>query len=376
MERSSDTRTDRPSVLVIDDNPENLGLLSALLKDSYRVKVANSGEKALRHLAGENLPDIVLLDIMMEGMSGYDVIRSLKSEERSRDIPVIFLTGMSSAEDERKGLDMGAADYITKPISPPIVLARIRTQLENKAAADFLRDQNAYLEAEVARRTAEASAMHQVAIRTLAERESLLRELYHRTRNNMQTVMSILSLEADASGDTMVNRIVADTIERINSMSLVQAVLYESRDLSRVDLRLYFEELIKLVCDGTVFDKDRFVLDAGDKAVYALCDVAVPCGLVTRELLSNAVRHAYPSDSDGQVRVGLRYRDNGNIEVSVEDEGRGLPAGFSIEGATTLGFQLIRGIVIEQLSGSVSFGGDHGFVCRFDFPDSRYARRI
>ena len=158
----------KPAILVVDDTPDNLTLMSALLKDSYLVRVANNGEKALKYLQGEGKPDLILLDIMMPGLSGYEVIQQLKANPATRDIPVIFLTAMSEAQDEKKGLELGAADYITKPISPPVVLARVKTQLENKAAADFLRDQNAYLEAEVARRTQEVSAIQSVTILAMA----------------------------------------------------------------------------------------------------------------------------------------------------------------------------------------------------------------
>ena len=158
----------KPTVLVVDDTPDNLTLMSGLLKDRYRVKVANSGDKALRIVRGEEPPDLILLDIMMPEHSGYDVCGELKTDPATRDIPVIFLTAMSGEEDEKRGLDLGAVDYITKPISPPIVLARVATHLAIKAAADFLRDQNDYLEAEVARRTAEISAIQDVTILAMA----------------------------------------------------------------------------------------------------------------------------------------------------------------------------------------------------------------
>ena len=125
--------------------------MSDLLKDHYRVKVANNGEKALKIVRGDAPPDLILLDIMMPGLSGYEVCEQLKADPETRDIPVIFLTAMTAVEDEKKGLELGAVDYITKPISPPIVLARVKTHLKIKAAADFLRDKNAFLEAEVAR---------------------------------------------------------------------------------------------------------------------------------------------------------------------------------------------------------------------------------
>ncbi|MGL4205322.1 MAG: response regulator [Aeromonadaceae bacterium] len=156
------------TILVVDDTPDNLTLMSALLKDSYRVRVANSGETALKFLHGGGKPDLILLDIMMPGLSGYEVIERLKADPATRDIPVIFLTAMSEAQNETKGFSLGAADYITKPIIPAVVLARVKTQLENKAAADFLRDQNAFLEAEVERRTQEVSAIQSVTILALA----------------------------------------------------------------------------------------------------------------------------------------------------------------------------------------------------------------
>jgi putative two-component system response regulator len=106
--------SERSTILVVDDTADNLTLMSELLKDLYKVKVANSGEKALKYMQGDHKPDLVLLDIMMPGLSGYDVIRELKSNPATRDIPVIFLTAMSAAEDEKKGLEMGAADYVTK----------------------------------------------------------------------------------------------------------------------------------------------------------------------------------------------------------------------------------------------------------------------
>jgi putative two-component system response regulator len=158
----------RATILVVDDTPDNLALMSALLKGLYKVKVANGGDKALRIAQADQPPDLILLDIMMPGIDGYQVLEQLKNDIRTRDIPVIFLTAKSEIEDERKGLELGAVDYITKPISPPIVLARVRTHLSLKAAADFLRDKAKFLEQEVARRTREVRAIQDVTILALA----------------------------------------------------------------------------------------------------------------------------------------------------------------------------------------------------------------
>ena len=152
------------TVLVVDDTPENLTLMGSLLRDHFMVKMANNGEKALKIAMSDTPPDLVLLDIMMPGTDGYEVCRRLKATAATRDIPVIFLTARSDPDDERMGLALGAVDYITKPISPPILLARVNTHLALKATADFLRDKSAYLEREVALRTLEVQAIQDVTI--------------------------------------------------------------------------------------------------------------------------------------------------------------------------------------------------------------------
>lgn len=158
----------RPLILAVDDSPDNLWLLSGLLKDKYRLKLANSGEKAMEIVRQDQLPDLVLLDVMMPGMSGHEVCRLLKESPKTRHIPIIFLTAMTSTDDETAGLEIGAADFITKPINPPILLARVTSQLQAKAGADALRDRNSFLDNEVQRRTREVAAIQDVTILAMA----------------------------------------------------------------------------------------------------------------------------------------------------------------------------------------------------------------
>ncbi|WP_342246348.1 HD-GYP domain-containing protein [Pseudomonas sp. OTU5201] len=186
------------TVLVVDDTPDNLMLMAELLKDRYRVKAANSGEKALRLLQADPLPDLILLDIMMPGLSGHQVAEQLKLDPRTADIPIIFLTAMAAMEDEILGLKLGAVDYITKPISPPVVLARVATQLKIKAAADFLRDQKEYLEKEVQRRTAEVMAIQDVTIQAMT---SLAETRDNETGNHIRRTQHYVELLAELLRD-------------------------------------------------------------------------------------------------------------------------------------------------------------------------------
>lgn len=158
----------QPNILIVDDVPENLSVLGELLQPTYRVRAANSGARALQIANSPPPPDLILLDVMMPGMDGYQVLRELRDNATTRDIPVIFVTAMDGTDDEEKGLDLGAVDYITKPIRPAIVLARVRAQLELKRARDILSDHNAYLEQEVARCMAENQLIQEVSIHALA----------------------------------------------------------------------------------------------------------------------------------------------------------------------------------------------------------------
>ena len=158
----------QPTILIVDDTPENLTVLGELLQPTYRVRAANSGRRALQIALALPTPDLILLDVMMPEMDGYDVLAELRASPATRNIPVIFVTAMDGTDDEERGLERGAVDYITKPIRPSIVLARIRTQLELKQARDILSDQNTYLEAEVARRMRENQLIQEVSIHALA----------------------------------------------------------------------------------------------------------------------------------------------------------------------------------------------------------------
>ncbi len=183
-----------PSVLIVDDMPDNRLLLSELLKPLYRIQLAADGAEALAIANGDDMPDIILLDVMMPGMSGFDVCRKLKAKPETRDIPVIFLTTLNATEDETRGLVLGAVDYITKPVNPPVVLVRVANHLRLKAAAEFLRDKNAFLEQEVVRRTVQVRAAQEVTILALT---SLAEARDNETGNHIRRTQHYVKALAD-----------------------------------------------------------------------------------------------------------------------------------------------------------------------------------
>ena len=153
-------------IMIVDDTQDNIALVHEILKDEYRVIAATDGAKALV-AAGRTRPDLILLDVMMPVMDGYETCRRLKGNKSLRDIPILFLTAKSAVEDEEKGLALGAVDYIVKPVSPPILKARVKSHLNLKRAQDILRDRNAFLQAEIERRTRDISTMQEASIMAL-----------------------------------------------------------------------------------------------------------------------------------------------------------------------------------------------------------------
>ena len=158
----------KTSILVVDDTPENLRLVSALLMDDYKVRVATNGPQALELAAQAPQPALILLDIMMPEMDGYEVCARLKQNPATADIPVIFLTARTESEDERRGFELGAVDYVGKPINPLILVARVHTHVALKRSRDQLAQQNAWLEQEVQKRTRQVQRIQDVTIIAMA----------------------------------------------------------------------------------------------------------------------------------------------------------------------------------------------------------------
>lgn len=132
----------RQNILIVDDAPQNISVLGSLLKDEYNIRVANNGEKALEIVFSSDPPDLILLDIIMPGINGFEVCKKIKSEPKTQNIPIIFITAKTSDIDEVKGFELGAVDYITKPFKSTVVRARVRTHADLKRYRDLLEHQS------------------------------------------------------------------------------------------------------------------------------------------------------------------------------------------------------------------------------------------
>lgn len=184
---------ERKIILVVDDIRENLEVIVGLLQPYYRIRAANSGQRAIKAALLAPVPDLILLDIMMPDMDGHAVLAELRANASTRDIPVIFVSAMDGDHDEELGLEKGAVDYITKPIRPAILKARVKNHLELKQSRDWLRDKNGYLKAEVDRRMRENDLIKDIALNALAtlaeKRDNETGNHLYRTQSYISTLM-------------------------------------------------------------------------------------------------------------------------------------------------------------------------------------------
>ena len=310
----------KATILVVDDTPDNLILMSNLLEGDYNVRIVTSGEKALKIAMSDSPPDLILLDIMMEGIDGYEVCRRLKNDPRTMNIPVIFVTARAEVEDEKKGLELGAVDYITRPVSPPIVLARVKNHLALKAMSDFLAQKN--LELESARSEAEKA--------NLAKSE-FLSSMSHELRSPLNAILGFAQLlEADSPPPTLGQK---ESIAMIlqagwHLLTLINEIL----DLAKVEsgqVPLSEEPVslseVMLECQGMT---DPHAQQRGIDMRFAPLDTTCFVNAdrtrlkqVLINLLSNAIKY---NSAQGMVEVTCAESASGRTRVSIRDTGAGL----------------------------------------------------
>lgn len=224
------------TILVVDDTMENLEVIGGLLQPHYRVRIVNNGTAAIRVANIKPHPDLILLDIMMPELDGYEVLDQLRADPATADIPVIFVSALSSDADEARGLALGAVDYIAKPVVPSLLLARVRTQLELKDARDWLRDRNATLAREVARQTRELVAAKESAEAASRAKSTFIDCMSHELRTPINDIVGMVQLArmADPSDSAIHGHLDAAIEGAQGVMKLLEAILeYAALDSER-----------------------------------------------------------------------------------------------------------------------------------------------
>ena len=214
--------------------------------------------------------------------------------------------------------------------------------------------------------------------RSLQEKETLLRELYHRTKNNMQVISSLVNLSANKITDAETANIIKEIDSKIHTMSLVHKKLYESRDLSQINLKDYLIELAAYLSSFYTPISENIAISVQGEDLYLLIDTAIPLGMVFNELISNALKYAFPDKKNGSINIQLVMKDDGTMAATVADNGIGLPDGFTIDENASLGLQVASSIVRQQLMGDISFesGKGRGTSWTITFNSKLYKERV
>jgi len=205
---------------------------------------------------------------------------------------------------------------------------------------------------------------------SLREKEVLLKEIHHRVKNNLQIVSTLLDLQSSHTQDRQALEMFKESQGRVRSMALIHERLYRSHDLAHVDFAEYVRQLAADLYHSYKLSNDEIVLDVDVDVPQMSIDIAIPCGLLINELISNAFKHAFADATEGQLRVALRrIGDNINV-LTVADTGAGFPRGLDFPNTTSFGLQLVITLV-EQLNGEIELKTDRGTEFTVTFRDMR-----
>ena len=211
---------------------------------------------------------------------------------------------------------------------------------------------------------------------SLREKETLLRELYHRTKNNMQVISNLIDLQVLGVNDEKTLKLFKETQNRIKTMALVHEKLYQSKDLSNLNLKDYIGDLANALLGSYQLSGDRINLKLDVEPISVSIDTATPCGLIINELMSNSLKHAFPGDRRGEVSLVLHQSEKGEIDMRFSDNGIGLPKGFDFKNTRSLGLTLVRNLSVKQLEGTVEVTTEHPTEFHIKFREPLYTQRV
>ncbi len=348
----------RGEILIVEDTPDSLMILNDMLTfEGYQVCPTENGAQALAAVAAHP-PDLILLDIMMEGMDGFEVCRRLKAQPDTCNIPIIFLTALTQPAQRIEGLRLGAVDFISKPfqreellarVKTHVELGRLRTRLEHLVVARTrqLEQANEQLQSEIAERKEYADKLRLA----LAEKEILLKEVHHRVKNNLTVVVSLLALKAKLVADAEARQALIDSQQRVRSMAMVHEELYRSGDLSKVDMGRYLSRLAARVVETYNSHPGLDIQVDVSEGIWLSIEKAVPVGQIANELITNALKHAFLPGRPGKLWIKLS-QEGEQMCFTVADDGVGLPEGVENAEGPTLGMQLVQ-VLTQQVAGSL-----------------------
>ena len=341
---------ERLRILLVEDNPGDVRLLREMFAterpESYDITHLPRLGLALNHLAKGGV-DIVLLDLGLPDGDGLEIVRRVR--KLAPQVPLVVLTGRDDDAIVAEAMREGAQDYLVKG------------QIETRALPRALRHATERFSL-----LARADLTNVELERRVHEKDLLLSEIHHRVKNSLQVVSSLLSLEAARIRDPSMDEMLKVTQNRIRSMALIHQTLYQSKDFARVDFHAFLQSFVPTLIQSYSIHPEMIAIAIRVAEARLPIDAAIPCGLIVNELISNALKHAFPDERRGTICVEFEHRADHCGILSVSDDGVGLPAEFSLECTTTLGVQLVT-MLAGQLGGTLTIqrAPVTGFIVQF-----------
>ncbi|KAF0128440.1 MAG: PAS/PAC sensor hybrid histidine kinase [Bacteroidetes bacterium] len=314
------------TILVVDDTPENIEILVELL-DGFDLKVAINGQEALETAWEGQSPDLILLDIMMPEMDGYEACRQLRADERTREVPVIFLTAKTQKEDIYKAFEAGGQDYVTKPFDARELMERVKTQLELKTQREVLKDMNLLLEEKVRERTEQLDKANKELMVLDEAKNSFLMMISHEIRTPLNGIVGAtyflndsLAEDNDLAEFVDMLKTSVDRLEKFSTTALIITQLSTNQTISRgeVDLVALVNEIVPSFSDKLTAKNIELKMEIAEvpSIVQGQKDLLK---LAVNNILDNAIKY---SSADSYVSVVIGKNSNGFF-VSFRDKGKG-----------------------------------------------------
>lgn len=337
-------------VLLIEDSEDDAFLLQRELRcGGYQLtlKQIDTSVAMLTALSVQRW-DLIICDYSMPKFSAPAALKLL--QESGIDLPFIIVSATITEDIAVAAMKAGAHDFILKSN-----LARLVPAVERE-----LRE----VEVRLARRQAE----EQIQL-ALQEKEVLLREVHHRVKNNLQIISSLLNLQAKYLSDEQALKIFRNSQNRIETMALIHEKLYQSEDLSRINIANYIQKLVNNLFFVYGVNSDIITINLDIDDVFLDVGTAIPCGLIINELISNSLKHAFPIGRSGEIYVNISHLKSDNkIALIVGDNGIGTPEEFSFNNQESLGLRLVK-ILTNQLKGDIKLEKGSGVEFKIVFPN-------
>ncbi len=340
---------------MVDESQADRRLCRVLLEEALGTRLdfreANTAQAGLE-TCREIAPDCILVDYKLPDMTGLEFLAQLRAGEPG-DVPisaVVMLTGLADEQLAVNAMKAGAQEYLVKErITAERLLATIEEAVEKLRLIRTLKEERDRL------------------ARSVEEKEILLNEVHHRVKNNLQVIASLLRLQANASHEPAIVEALRESQNRVESMALIHEQLYENHDLRVVDLARHAALLLASMFNSYGVDRGRISGHVDIEPLPMGVDRAIPAGLILTELLSNSLRHAFPSGRAGSIRVE-GGRSDGRVMLVVRDDGVGVPENVEPRRAGSLGLEIVD-ILTRQLKGAFELDRSGGATFRVSFPD-------